>query len=45
MVHPDGPAVPGAQADVQNVRQNVHLRYAWDGTSIADVYEIRAINL
>ncbi|HUQ11619.1 MAG TPA: RES family NAD+ phosphorylase [Steroidobacteraceae bacterium] len=30
---------------VQNVRQNVHLRYAWDGNSIADVYEIRALNL
>jgi hypothetical protein len=30
---------------VQNVRQNVHLRYAWDGNSIADVYEMRAINL
>ena len=30
---------------VQNVRQSVHLRYAWDGTSIAHVYEMRAINL
>jgi hypothetical protein len=30
---------------VQNVRQNVHLRYAWDGTAISEVYEIRAINL
>jgi len=30
---------------VQNVRQGVHLRYAWDGTSIAQVYEIRAVNL
>jgi hypothetical protein len=30
---------------VQNVRQNVHLRYAWDGNSISDVYEIRALNL
>ena len=29
---------------VQNVRQGVHLRYAWDGTSISQVYEIRAIN-
>jgi hypothetical protein len=30
---------------VQNVRQSVHLRYAWDGTSISDVYEIRVISL
>jgi hypothetical protein len=30
---------------VQNVRQSVHLRYAWDGHSIASVYEMRAINL
>ena len=30
---------------VQNVRQSVHLRYAWDGTSIAQVYEMRAMNL
>jgi hypothetical protein len=30
---------------VQNVRQGVHLRYAWDGTSISQVYEIRAMNL
>ena len=30
---------------VQNVRQSVHLRYAWDGNSIANVYEMRAINL
>jgi hypothetical protein len=30
---------------VQNVRQNVHLRYAWDGACISEVYEIRAINL
>jgi hypothetical protein len=30
---------------VQNVRQGVHLRYAWDGSAIARVYEIRAINL
>ena len=30
---------------VQNVRQNVHLRYAWDGTSITRVYEMRALNL
>jgi hypothetical protein len=30
---------------VQNVRQGVHLRYAWDGTSVAQVYEIRAVNL
>lgn len=30
---------------VQNVRQGVHLRYAWDGTTISQVYEIRAINL
>jgi hypothetical protein len=28
---------------VQNVRQGVHLRYAWDGHSIAHVYEMRAI--
>ena len=30
---------------VQNVRQSVHLRYAWDGTSISRVYEMRAVNL
>jgi hypothetical protein len=30
---------------VQNVRQGVHLRYAWDGSSITRVYEIRAVNL
>jgi hypothetical protein len=30
---------------VQNVRQSVHLRYAWDGTAIADVYEIRVMTL
>jgi hypothetical protein len=30
---------------VQNVRQSVHLRYAWDGQSIAHVYEMRAVNL
>jgi RES domain-containing protein len=30
---------------VQNVRQSVHLRYAWDGNSIARVYEMRAMNL
>jgi len=30
---------------VQNVRQSVHLRYAWDGNSIAHVYEMRALNL
>jgi hypothetical protein len=30
---------------VQNVRQSVHLRYAWDGGAIAHVYEIRAVNL
>jgi hypothetical protein len=30
---------------VQNVRQGVHLRYAWDGTSISRVYEMRAMNL
>lgn len=29
---------------VQNVRQSVHLRYAWDGGRISDVYEIRLIN-
>ena len=30
---------------VQNVRQSVHLRYVWDGNSIANVYEIRVMNL
>src|SRR3982751_2207412 len=30
---------------VQNVRQSVHLRYAWDGNVIAHVYEMRALNL
>lgn len=30
---------------VQNVRQGVHLRYAWDGQSITRVYEIRTVNL
>jgi hypothetical protein len=30
---------------VQNVRQSVHLRYAWDGTAISQVYEIRAMSL
>ncbi len=30
---------------VQNVRQSVHLRYAWDGNAISEVYEIRAVNL
>ena len=30
---------------VQNLRQGVHLRYAWDGTAISHVYEIRAMNL
>lgn len=30
---------------VHNVRQSVHLRYAWDGQSIAHVYEMRALNL
>jgi hypothetical protein len=30
---------------VQNVRQSVHLRYAWDGNAISEVYEIRAFNL
>ena len=29
---------------IQNVRQSVHLRYAWDGGRISDVYEIRLIN-
>lgn len=28
---------------VQNVRQSVHLRYAWDGAYIAEVYEIRVL--
>ena len=30
---------------VQNVRQSVHLRYGWDGVSIANVYEMRDLNL
>jgi hypothetical protein len=30
---------------VQNVRQNIHLRYAWDGKAICEVYEIRTLNL
>ena len=30
---------------VQNVRQSVHLRYAWDGHAIANVYEMRALAL
>jgi hypothetical protein len=30
---------------IQNVRQSVHLRYAWDGESIVNVYEIRLMNL
>jgi hypothetical protein len=30
---------------IQNVRQGVHLRYAWDGQSIKDVYEIRVMPL
>ena len=30
---------------VQNVRQSVHLRYAWDGNVIGHVYEMRALNL
>ncbi|HEV8442818.1 MAG TPA: RES family NAD+ phosphorylase [Steroidobacteraceae bacterium] len=30
---------------VQNVRQSVHLRYAWDGDAITRVYEMRALNL
>ena len=30
---------------VQNVRQGVHLRYVWDGNSIAEVYEIRVVSL
>jgi hypothetical protein len=30
---------------IQNVRQSVHLRYAWDGSAISNVYEMRAINL
>jgi hypothetical protein len=30
---------------VQNVRQSVHLRYAWDGSAISEVYEIRVVNL
>jgi hypothetical protein len=27
------------------VRQSVHLRYAWDGNAISEVYEIRVVNL
>jgi hypothetical protein len=30
---------------VQSVRQNVHLRYGWDGNTIKDVYEIRVMPL
>lgn len=30
---------------VQHVRQSVHLRYAWDGQTIKDVYEIRVMPL
>jgi hypothetical protein len=30
---------------VQNVRQSVHLRYAWDGNAISEVYEIRVVSL
>jgi hypothetical protein len=30
---------------VQNVRQGVHLRYAWDGRAISRVYEMRAMNV
>lgn len=30
---------------VQNVRQSVHLRYAWDGNAISEVYEIRVVTL
>jgi len=30
---------------VQNVRQGVHLRYAWDGIAISEVYEIRVVSL
>jgi len=30
---------------VQNVRQGVHLRYAWDGNAISEVYEIRVVSL
>jgi hypothetical protein len=30
---------------VQNVRQGVHLRYAWDGNAISEVYEMRVISL
>ena len=28
---------------VQNLRQGMHLRYAWDGTRISRVYELRLI--
>jgi RES domain len=28
---------------LQNVRQGVHLRYVWDGTRIASVYELRQL--
>ncbi|HET9865243.1 MAG TPA: RES family NAD+ phosphorylase [Steroidobacteraceae bacterium] len=30
---------------IQNVRQSVHLRYAWDGSAISRVYEMRAVNV
>lgn len=30
---------------VQNVRQGAHLRYAWDGNAISEVYEIRVVSL
>ncbi len=28
---------------VQNLRQGIHLRYVWDGTSVGRVYELRLI--
>ena len=29
---------------IQNLRQGMHLRYVWDGTSISRVYELRLID-
>jgi hypothetical protein len=30
---------------IQSLRQGMHLRYAWDGTRISRVYELRSIDL
>lgn len=30
---------------VRNVRQGCHLRYAWDGQKIAEVYELRVVEM